>query len=86
MPQVLRSSLQGRVAVFPGVAAELERERAAGLLHLRVRVSMELRYTVRTIKRLAHSYRYDCSLWFQPPPSVAEPAVFDAGTQCLPVE
>jgi hypothetical protein len=50
--QVLRSSLQGKVAVFPDVAAELGRERAAGLVHLKVRVSLQLRYTVRGFTRL----------------------------------
>ena len=79
--QVLRSSLQGKVAVFPDVAAELGRERAAGLVHLKVRVSLQLRYTVRGFTRLAHFYRYDCPMWFKPPPS-------DAATiaQCLPVK
>ena len=84
--QVLRSSLQGKVAVFPDVAAELGRERAAGLVHLKVRVSLQLRYTVRGFTRLGHFYRYDCPMWFKPPPSDAAPAVFDARTQCLPVK
>jgi hypothetical protein len=85
--QVFLSSFHGTVAVFPSVAAEVERERAAGLVHLRVRVSLKLQYKIGRIQRiLAHSYRYDCWMWFQPPPSNVVPAVFDAGTQCLAVK
>ncbi|KAL6864675.1 hypothetical protein ACP4OV_015826 [Aristida adscensionis] len=79
---VLRPSFRGAVAVEGGVAAELERERAAGTVHVRVSVALTLMYKVWLAKEVFF-YKYDCWLWFTPPAN-ATPAVFSAGTQCWP--
>lgn len=62
------------------VAAELERELAAGTVHVRVSVSLALLYKVWLFSEVFF-YDYDCWLWF-PSPRDASPAVFDAGTRC----
>lgn len=77
---VLHPSFRGAVAVDSGVAAELERELAAGTVHVRVSVALTLMYKVSLVKEVFF-YKYDCWLWF-PPPTKAKPAVFNAGTQC----
>ncbi|CAN6340292.1 unnamed protein product [Urochloa humidicola] len=77
---VLHPAFRGAVAVDAGVAAELERELAAGTVHVRVSVALTLMYKVWLAKDVFF-YKYDCWLWF-PPPANATPAVFNAGTQC----
>ncbi|KAL6619662.1 hypothetical protein ACP70R_034801 [Stipagrostis hirtigluma subsp. patula] len=77
---VLRPAFRGAVAVDAGVAAELERERVAGTVHVRVSVALTLMYKVWLAKEIFF-YKYDCWLWF-PPPANRTPAVFDAGTHC----
>nr|CAB3463645.1 unnamed protein product [Digitaria exilis] len=79
---ILRAAFRGAVAVDAGVAAELERELAAGTVHVRVTVALTLMYKVWLIDQVFF-YKYDCWLWF-PPPDDDAPAIFDAGTQCWP--
>jgi hypothetical protein len=68
---VLRPVFQGAVAgVDEGVAKELERERAAGTVHVRVSVDLTVMYKVWFVEEVFF-YRYDCWLWFTPPPSNA---------------
>ncbi|CAL5010314.1 unnamed protein product [Urochloa decumbens] len=77
------SRFQGTVAVYSSVAAELERERAAGTVHVRVRLSAALvsRLAFMPIQKFFTYRSYDCWLWF-PPPHQGAPSVFDAGTRC----
>ncbi|CAL4991187.1 unnamed protein product [Urochloa decumbens] len=78
---VLHPTFQGTVAaVESSVAAELERELAAGTVHVRVSISLTIKYKVGLIKEISF-YKYDCWLWF-PPPQVNAPTIFDAGTRC----
>lgn len=77
---VLHPAFQGTVAVDSGIAAGLERELAAGTVHIRVSVSLTLKYKLCLTKEISF-YKYDCWLWF-PPPHSAAPAVFDFGTMC----
>ncbi|CAL4990991.1 unnamed protein product [Urochloa decumbens] len=78
---VLHPKFQGMVAAVDScVAAELERELAAGTVHVRVSASLTIKYKVGLIKQISF-YKYDCWLWF-PPPQVNAPAIFDAGTRC----
>ncbi|CAL4990852.1 unnamed protein product [Urochloa decumbens] len=80
-PYVLHPTFQGTVAaVDSSVAAELERELAAGTVHIRVSASLTIKYKVGLIKQISF-YKYDCWLWFRPP-QVNAPAIFDAGTRC----
>nr|CAB3459937.1 unnamed protein product [Digitaria exilis] len=79
---VLRPAFRGVVPVDAGVAAELERELAAGTVHVRVTVALTLMYKVWLVDQVFF-YKYDCWLWF-PPPADDAPAIFDAGTQCWP--
>lgn len=78
--QMLHPAFRGTVAVDSMVAAELKRELAAGTVHVNVRVLLTLMHKVWPISEIVF-YKYDCWLWF-PSPSVAEPAIFDAGTRC----
>lgn len=75
---------QGEVAVSPGeiVAAELQRERTAGVMHIRVAVDLTLMYKVWFVENIVF-YKYDCWMWFLPPSKDA-PSLFhgDGGTQC----
>lgn len=63
------------------MAVELQRERTAETVHLRVTVSLTLMYKVLFVKDVFF-YMYDCWLWF-PPPSNHTPALFYGdGTMC----
>uniref|UniRef100_A0ACD5V9W3 Uncharacterized protein n=1 Tax=Avena sativa TaxID=4498 RepID=A0ACD5V9W3_AVESA len=79
---VLRPSFRGEVAgVEEGVVKELDRERAAGTVHVRVSVDLTIMYKVWFVEEVFF-YRYDCWLWFTPPPN----AVFHGdGAPCLRV-
>ncbi|XBI42476.1 hypothetical protein VPH35_126805 [Triticum aestivum] len=78
---VLHPAFHGVVTVDSGVAAELQRERAAGTVHLKVTVSLALMYKVLFVKDVFF-YKYDCWLWF-PPPRNHTPAVFHSdGIMC----
>lgn len=82
---MLQSVFRGTVAVNSVVVAELERELAAGTVHVRVRVSLTLMYKVWPFTEIGF-YDYDCWLWFSPPKD-ADPAVLDAaGTRCWPAK
>ncbi|KAI5009502.1 hypothetical protein ZWY2020_011639 [Hordeum vulgare] len=72
---VLHPAFHGAVTMDSGVAAELQRERAAGTVHLRITVSLTLVYKVLFVKDVFF-YEYDCWLWF-PPPRNHTPALFD---------
>ncbi|XP_044968963.1 uncharacterized protein LOC123428936 [Hordeum vulgare subsp. vulgare] len=63
---VLHPAFHGAVTVDSGVAAELQRECAAGTVHLRITVSLTLVYKVLFVKDVFF-YEYDCWLWFPPP-------------------
>lgn len=77
-------AFQGTVAVYPSVAAELARERAAGTVHVRVRLSSA---TMLPSNPTAVQYNdYDCWLWFPTPGGGDAPAVFGEGTRCWPVK
>ncbi|CAL4979346.1 unnamed protein product [Urochloa decumbens] len=80
--RVLHPTFQGTLAaVDSSMAAELERELAAGTVHVRVSISLTIKYKVWLIKHISF-YKYDCWLWF-PLPHVNAPAIFhDAGTRC----
>lgn len=78
---VLHPEFNGVVPVDSDVVAELQRERAEGMLHLRVTVSLTLTYKVLFIKDVFF-YQYDCWLWF-PPPTNHTPALFSSdGVNC----
>lgn len=82
------SSFQGTVVVYPSVATELERERAEGTVHVRVRVSASA--TVWSSQPRSHYVfgdlsMFDCWLWF-PPPGDGAPAIFGEGTECWPAK
>lgn len=79
-------AFQGTVAMSPAVAAELERERAAGTVHVQLRVSvrLKLKFNIFWPGPLTIYGAYNCWLWF-PTPQHAAPAVFDAGTRCWPL-
>ncbi|CAN6237230.1 unnamed protein product [Urochloa humidicola] len=70
------------VAVLSGeVAAQLGRERAAGVVPVRVTVYLTLMYKVWPVKDVVF-YKYDCWLWFSPPRKDA-PALFHGdGKHC----
>lgn len=80
--QVWRPAFQGVVTAFSGeVAAQLGRELAAGVVHVRVGVYLTLMYKVWPLKDVVF-YKYDCWLWFSPQRKDA-PAIFHGnGTQC----
>ncbi|KAM3300568.1 hypothetical protein ACQJBY_041542 [Aegilops geniculata] len=79
---VLHPAFRGVVAVDVGVATELDKERAAGTVHVRVSVDLTLMYHAWFVEQVFF-YRYDCWLWFSPPSEDAAPVVFQAhGAQC----
>ncbi|CAN6347950.1 unnamed protein product [Urochloa humidicola] len=79
---VFHPMFRGTVAVSSIVRAELERELAAGTMHLRVRVTLTLKYKLWPVNEIDfYDYDYDYWLWFSLPRD-AVPAVFDAGTRC----
>ncbi|KAK3137729.1 hypothetical protein QOZ80_5BG0456440 [Eleusine coracana subsp. coracana] len=76
-----QAKLKGAVAVYPSVAAELERERAVGMVHVQVRASVSVARKVWPFVPIVYG-SYDCWLWFNNPP----PAIFDQRTKCFPVK
>lgn len=69
--------------MFSGeVVAELQRERAAGVVHIRVVVDLTLMHKVWFVENIVF-YKYDCWMWF-PLPRKDAPALFhgDASTHC----
>ncbi|KAI5008077.1 hypothetical protein ZWY2020_009125 [Hordeum vulgare] len=78
---VLHPAFNGVVTVDSGVASELERELAAGTVHLRVTVSLTLMYKVLFVKDVFF-YKYDCWLWFPPPSNNTTALFYGDGTKC----
>ncbi|KAL6653560.1 hypothetical protein ACP70R_008484 [Stipagrostis hirtigluma subsp. patula] len=77
---VLHPVFEGTATVDSSIAAELEGELAAGTVHVRVTLSLTLRYKIGFSQDIAF-HQYDCWLWF-PLPLDGAPAIFDAGTRC----
>ncbi|KAL6654515.1 hypothetical protein ACP70R_007980 [Stipagrostis hirtigluma subsp. patula] len=77
---VLHPVFEGTATVDSSIAAELESELAAGTVHVRVTLSLTLRYKIGFSQDIAF-HQYDCWLWF-PPPLDGAPAIFDSGTRC----
>lgn len=80
------SAFRGTVTAYSSVAAELERERAAGTVHVRVTVSVTLvrkpTFMFIPMTKVFVFRTYDCWLWFSTP-GPAAPSIFDGGsTQC----
>ncbi|CAM0884694.1 unnamed protein product [Alopecurus aequalis] len=70
---VLHPTFKGVVdGVDEGVARELDRERLAQTVHLRVTVDLTIMYKIWFVQEVFF-YMYDCWLWFAPPPSDAFP-------------
>ncbi|CAL4981357.1 unnamed protein product [Urochloa decumbens] len=79
---VWHPAFQGTLDGFSGkAAAELERERASRVVHVRVRVDLTLMYKVWFVENVVF-YVYDCWLWFSLPHKDA-PALFHGdGIRC----
>ena len=79
--QVLHPAFRGTTAVDSMVTAWLKKELEAGMVHVNLRLSLTIKYKVMWPFIEIFFYKYDCWLWF-PPPGLAAPAIFDAGTRC----
>lgn len=79
-----QAKLNGTVAVRSSAAAELEKERAAGTVHVQVQVSLSLARKTWPLVPVVYG-SYDCWLWF-PPPGDGAPAIFPQATKCFPVK
>lgn len=78
---VLHPAFRGMVAVDSMVTAWLKKELEAGMVHVNLRLSLTIKYRVMWPFIEIFFYKYDCWLRF-PPPGLAAPAIFDAGTRC----
>ncbi|CAN6347949.1 unnamed protein product [Urochloa humidicola] len=74
-------AFQGTVAVYSSVAAELERERQEGLVHVQIFVSVRLARKLWPFPMFIYG-GYDC--WLRLPTPGDEALPIDANTRCWP--